>query len=573
MSVSTAAPRSRHYDTIILGAGMAGLSCAGRLFQHQYYRGKNRLLVLEARERIGGRIGSVHVNGCRLDTGANWIHGVGTKDRANPLMDLLPHKRIKQLSGTVICQTPPGDGVTVDSTAKDTDTDNGDDDWVHVQHFHTEEGGDRVIPTSVAEILMSSVWSMIGSLHDLATQSSEHEAKQTTMVQAITQTEEFREGYRNVPPGYHHTLSAMPQFIENMEAAPLAAQSAEHPRERPGLSLLEFGIDDFDGDQVFLQDGYTAVVDEVARDLTDAGLMQLGTTVKNIDWSKNPIEVETSHGTRYTAGQVICTLPLGVLQHHIQDTASAGTPEPPALFHPPLPSDKREAIQSLGFGTLDKVMLVYTTPWWTEDPYISIFKKGLVRQPFATDDEPSSSSSSTNEDDPRLPSDTFIGFTDELPGIQIHQDGTSSSSSSGPRLLSIINLHNLTGYPVLSAFVSCANAADMIESMTDEQAGGVIHRALTEWLGREPPRPDAVHVTRWAQDEFSRGSYSHMVTGLSEARHRECFQEPVVNSEGAVLRFAGEHTSRDHFATVHGALLSGWREADAVLKSTGITTV
>jgi monoamine oxidase len=436
--------------------------------------------------------------------------------------------------------------------------DDDDDDWVHVQPSRIEEDGGRVIPTSVAEIMMSSTWSMIGSLHELATQGPEQEAKHTTMLRAISQTDEFREAYRGVPPGYHHSLSAMPQLVENMEAAPLAAQSAEHPRERPGLSLLEFGIDDFDGDQVFLQDGYTAVVDEVARDLAAAGIIQLGTTVRHINWGGEAVEIETSNGTRYTARQVVCTLPLGVLQHHSQeeDTASAGAPVP-ALFHPPLPPDKQEAIRSLGFGTLDKIMLVYDTPWWTEDPYISIFQKGLVRQPLAAD-----------EDDPRLPPDTLIGFTDELAGIQVHPDGTWCP---GPRLLSVMNLHSLTGFPVLSAFVSCANAADTVESMTDEQAGAVVHRALTTWLGREPPGPDAVHVTRWARDELARGSYSHMVTGSSEARHREAFQRPVVGSSGgggAVLRFAGEHTSRDHFATVHGALLSGWREADAMLEKT-----
>ena len=567
MPITTAAS-TRHYDTLILGAGISGLSCAARLFQHQYYREKDRLLVLEARARTGGRISSVHVNGCRLDTGANWIHGIGTKDNPNPLMGLLPHKKYKQLSGAVLFQAPSGDGVAVQSRANDASQ---GDDWVEVQPVILpsqpsvcEETGDRVIPTSVAEILMGSLMSMVGSLHEVATERPEQQAKHTTMLQAIAQTDEVREAYRETPPEYHRSLSAIPQFIENMEAAPLAAQSAEHPREQPGLSLLEFGIDDFDGEQVFLQDGYTEVVDEVARELTDAGLIQLGTEVKHIDWSKNPIRIEMGHGPGYTARQVICTFPLGVLQHRTQETASAETPAP-ALFQPPLPSDKQAAIKSLGFGTLDKIMLVYQDAWWTEEPYTSIFKKGMVRQPLAANTVPSTNDD-TDEDASELPPDTIIGFTTELPGIEIHQDGTVSS---GLRVLSLINLHNLTGFPVLSAFVSCANAGGIIESKTDEQAGGIIHRALTAWLGREPPKPDAVHVTRWAQDEFSRGSYSHMVTGLSEARHREAFQEPVVNSEGGVLRFAGEHTSRNHFATVHGALLSGWREADAILNSMG----
>jgi phytoene dehydrogenase-like protein len=60
---------ARHYDTIIIGAGMSGLACAAKLSEHPSYQNGKRLLVLEARDRIGGRIGSVHVNGNRLDTG------------------------------------------------------------------------------------------------------------------------------------------------------------------------------------------------------------------------------------------------------------------------------------------------------------------------------------------------------------------------------------------------------------------------------------------------------------------------------------------------------------------------
>ena len=128
-----------------------------------------------------------------------------------------------------------------------------------------------------------------------------------------------------------------------------------------------------------------------------------------------------------------------------------------------------------------------------------------------------------------------------------------------------MNLHTLTAQPVLCAFVSCKTATT-VEGMKDEDISGLFHRILTQWFGIEPPRPDAVHVTRWAQDPYSRGSYSHIITGLSEARHRKTLQKPIVNEVGGVLRFAGEHCSRDHFATVHGALLDGWRAADASLQ-------
>lgn len=540
---------------------MSGLACASRLYQHaQYQEGKKSLMVLEGRERIGGRIESVHVNGSRLDTGANWIHGVGTNEKPNPLMGLLPHKRHKQVSGSVIFKAHQRHEDAAETVSLG---ERNRDDWIKLQSVpsiqqagrHEGAKDDCVIPTGVAETMMSSLWSMIGSLHEAAARAPKEKAKHTTMLQVMAKTAELRNAYQALPGEYHHSLSAMPQFVENMEAAPLAAQSAETSSEQSGMGLLEFALDDFEGDQVFLRDGYTDVVEEVAKDLTKAGLIELGVEVQHIDWNTSPITVHTSRGL-FTAQEVVCTLPLGVLQHHGRGLIPDGTPT--MLFDPPLPREKQIAIESLGFGTLDKIMMVYQDRWWTEEPYTTVFKKGLVRQPIAsaTRDEVAGD----HGEDQTTP-DTLMGFTDELPGIEIHEDGTISP---GLRLLSVINLDNLTGFPVLSAFVSCANAAQ-IEGLADEQAGGIVHRALASWLGREPPKPVGIHVTRWATDRFSRGSYSHMVAGVSEAGHREEFQRPVMNEEGGVLRFAGEHTSRNHFATVHGALLSGWREADAIL--------
>ena len=61
--------------TIIIGAGVAGLTIASKLQNDDY-------IILEARERIGGR---VFTNDKNIDAGAAWVHGVCD----NPLTDLL----------------------------------------------------------------------------------------------------------------------------------------------------------------------------------------------------------------------------------------------------------------------------------------------------------------------------------------------------------------------------------------------------------------------------------------------------------------------------------------------------
>jgi phytoene dehydrogenase-like protein len=64
-----------------VGAGFAGLRCADVLLRNGF-----RVTVLEARNRLGGRIFQERLpNGHLIDVGANWIHG--TTD--NPIMDLV----------------------------------------------------------------------------------------------------------------------------------------------------------------------------------------------------------------------------------------------------------------------------------------------------------------------------------------------------------------------------------------------------------------------------------------------------------------------------------------------------
>lgn len=46
----------------------------------------------------------------------------------------------------------------------------------------------------------------------------------------------------------------------------------------------------------------------------------------------------------------------------------------------------------------------------------------------------------------------------------------------------------------------------------------------------------------------------------------EKLAEPIVNGMGKpIIQFAGEATNEEHYACVHGAIESGWREADRLI--------
>lgn len=77
-------------NVVIVGAGLAGLSCAQQLIREANDR--YNVIVLEARDRLGGRVHTVDDGkGNSIELGANWIHG----DKTNPLVELIKSQKLK----------------------------------------------------------------------------------------------------------------------------------------------------------------------------------------------------------------------------------------------------------------------------------------------------------------------------------------------------------------------------------------------------------------------------------------------------------------------------------------------
>lgn len=100
-------------SVIVIGAGVAGLAAAKHLRDAGLH-----VTVLEARERIGGRVWTDRsLDGMALDMGASWIHGV----RGNPitaLADRLQVKRIPTDIDNMVVYAP--DGTRIDADEAET---------------------------------------------------------------------------------------------------------------------------------------------------------------------------------------------------------------------------------------------------------------------------------------------------------------------------------------------------------------------------------------------------------------------------------------------------------------------
>jgi len=84
-----------------------------------------------------------------------------------------------------------------------------------------------------------------------------------------------------------------------------------------------------------------------------------------------------------------------------------------------------------------------------------------------------------------------------------------------------------------------------------------VSTGIYEPQGIEVPDPLQSVCTRWGTDSFSLGSYSHVAVGASGDDY-DILAESVGDGR---LFFAGEATTRRYPATMHGAFISGLREA------------
>ncbi len=65
-----------------------------------------------------------------------------------------------------------------------------------------------------------------------------------------------------------------------------------------------------------------------------------------------------SDNSTYEADHVIVTVPLGVLKRDYT-----------TMFTPELPVSKRNAIEGMSFGTMNKILLEFERPFWTNSEW------------------------------------------------------------------------------------------------------------------------------------------------------------------------------------------------------------
>lgn len=290
------------FDTIVIGAGMSGVTAARMLADAGH-----RVVVLEGRDRIGGRMHTDREAGFPVDRGASWIHGID----GSPLWDLVQALRIPTIEYTVGSFQVGGRPIeNFDGDGRPMGSD------VTARWIDDVDAVDRLL---VDEIAASSPGDTYLDVTERALDRS-----------GLTpeRIDDIREFFR------HRVEEQCGAWIGDLDA---------------------HGLDEdaIDGDEVIFPHGY----DEVPRRI-GAGLdIRFETTATKIVRSTGGVTVHAGD-TAFTADQVVVTVPLGALK--------AGSIE----FEPALPEAVAGPLSRLGMGVFNKVFIQFDQRFWNEDSYV-----------------------------------------------------------------------------------------------------------------------------------------------------------------------------------------------------------
>ncbi|XP_071113292.1 lysine-specific histone demethylase 1A-like isoform X1 [Haliotis cracherodii] len=551
-------PAKKHGRVVVIGAGIAGLGAARQLLSFGM-----DVVIIEARDRVGGRVATFRKNNYVADLGAMVVTGLG----GNPVTVLSRQINMELHKIKQKCPLYESNGCTVPKE-KDEMVEREFNRLLeatsylsHQMDFNMVEGK----PASLGQALEAVIKLQEKHVKEKQCEHQRHiiemqdklKKNQTQMLTLRDKIEELHKQWKEAsevkPPRditaefliksklrdlnaackefelFQAQQKEIEEKLNELESNPpsdvyLSSRdrqildwhfaNLEFANATPltTLSLKHWDQDDdfeFSGSHLTVRNGYSCVPVALAEGLD----IKLNTSVRQIRYTPQGVEVTTGNSRvnmnpqTYKADAVLSTLPLGVLKESMRNSG-INSPQ----FLPPLPDWKAAAIKRLGFGNLNKVVLCFDRVFW--DPNANLFG--------------------------------HVG---------------STTASRGELFL----FWNLYKAPVLLALVA-GEAAAIMENVSDDVIVGRCIAVLKGIFGNNAvPQPKETLVTRWRADPWSRGSYSYVAAG-SSGNDYDLLATPVSPQQGSLPRlfFAGEHTIRNYPATVHGALLSGLREAGRI---------
>jgi polyamine oxidase len=169
-------------------------------------------------------------------------------------------------------------------------------------------------------------------------------------------------------------------------------------------------------------------------------------------------------------------------------------------FDPPLGEARTDALERLDTGNLEKVALTWSERWW--------------------------------------------------------EGNVEIVTPNGRGIPEFYDITELAGAPTLVGLYGGRYARERQADATDAELVDEAVASVAAATGRRVPPPTASIVTRWTNDPYAGGSYTYLPPGAT-LDDLDTLAEP----ESERVGFAGDSTVPEAYGNVHGAVLSGLREA------------
>ncbi|MBN3284881.1 PAOX oxidase, partial [Polyodon spathula] len=275
--------------------------------------------------------------------------------------------------------------------------------------------------------------------------------------------------------------------------------------------------------------GYEGLIDAMMKGLPE-GIVSYNNPVKCVHWNGSfrganspeqtfPVMVECENGETVPANHVIVTVPLGYLKEHYE-----------TFINPPLPLSKVHSIQRMGFGTNNKIFLEFEEPFW--EPSCEVIN-------LIWEDE--TSLADVNPDVKQFWMKKLFGFT-------------------------VLHPPERYGH-VLCGWIA-GHESEYMETLSDTEVKNSLTQIIRKCTGNPSVTVKRILQSKWHSDPYTKGSYSYVAVGCSGSDIENIARPlPLHETDTKPLQvlFAGEATHRSFYSTTHGALLSGWREADRLI--------
>ena len=475
--------KNTEYDVVIIGGGMSGVSAVYHLVKHLTSASgrdspRTKILLLEARDRLAGRIHAVDLKSCSVELGANWIHGTS----GNPVCDLALKYRMADADNRM--------------TEKQETATSGKEYTLHA----VREDGRRIEQTLLQAVgdAYASFTERIAAYHDLAENEGREPPAQFAnsagqhLVQDIEQFLSDREDsgcMQERAALFTNFLLREAVFCGCDQIHDVSLRDFGAYKELPG-GALTIAPDRRFSDIVSLM--FHEIEDMISQSLpehTPEFEVKLKKEVVRIQWpqddGENECEIVCQDGSRYTCHQVVVTLPLGVLKEVSE-----------SMFEPQLPAEKMNSIRCMGFSDVTKVYMEFADRISAEFLHPDVDELLLVWD-----------------------NDRERGESDKKPQIILKQESPETWYRT------MYSLTRVSDRCLLSWL--SGSEAEAVEQMDSQHVARVLtQNVLQKFLHPDFPEAENVVTSKWKSDPFTRGAYS-FISNTSSVRDIENLTQPI----------------------------------------------